>query len=64
MEIADKTVLCMVLLTVEVRFVATCFAMGDCLVAVFQQVVQFFQGYGLKENDSQDIGGHSLVCWI
>lgn len=53
MEIADKTVLSVVLVAVKVGFVSVRFAMGDCLVVMLQQVVQFFQGHCLKENNRQ-----------
>lgn len=53
MKIADKAVIGMVFFAMQVGFMASCFAMGDLLVVVFQQMVQLLQGNGLKEDDGQ-----------
>ena len=63
MKIADKTVLSVVFFAMQVGFMPVCFAMGDRLMVVFQQMVQLLKGNGLKEDNCQEIGNRTVICW-
>ncbi|MBK8568019.1 MAG: hypothetical protein IPN76_33075 [Saprospiraceae bacterium] len=64
MKIADKTIFGMVLIAVQVGFVVFCFAMGDCFVVMFKNMVQLFQGNYLKDQCCQKKGGKPLIFGI